>query len=180
MRSQIACLNECKITCICLTFHRCVLSNVSSNRLHESMLDAFYISPLCVFKCVLTVRIFWPIYRGHGRRSWRTIKSPFTLYKQIPKNPGILFSKIPGLWSTENPGIPLGPDQDRPGQIRANPPDITIGIARPANLTNLDDLHGITIGIGQFRNSCNVTIDNLHCLGGRTCWYIPVIGPLLP
>ena len=168
----------------------------------QNHMHLFDLSPLCAFKCLLKspawihVGCIWFFstmcfqmcphceniltYRGHGRRSWRTIKSPFTLYKQIPKNPGILFSKIPGLWSTENPGIPLGPDQDRPGQIRANPPDITIGIARPANLTNLDDLHGITIGIGQFRNSCNVTIDNLHCLGGRTCWYIPVIGPLLP
>ena len=61
MQSHIACLNiKCEITCICLTFHRCVLSNVSSNRLHESMLVAFDFSPLCVFKCVLTVRIFWP------------------------------------------------------------------------------------------------------------------------
>ena len=47
-------------------------------------------------------------------------KSPFTQqakkvllhYKQIPKNPAIWFSKIPGFWLMENPripGIPLGP-----------------------------------------------------------------------
>ena len=50
--------------------------------------------------------------KDRGRRSWQTLKSPFTLYKRIPKNPGILFSKIPGFWSTENPGIPLGPAAD--------------------------------------------------------------------
>ena len=40
------------IGCICLTFPHCVLSNVSSNRLHESTLVAFGLSPLCVLKCV--------------------------------------------------------------------------------------------------------------------------------
>ena len=56
---------------------------------------------------------------GCGRRSWRNLKSLFTLYKQIPKNhyyicknPGITYAKIPGFWSTENSGIPLGPDQE--------------------------------------------------------------------
>ena len=49
------------IGCICLTFPWCVLSNVSSNRLHESTLVAFESSPLqCVSNCVLTMRIFWP------------------------------------------------------------------------------------------------------------------------
>ena len=41
--------------------------------------------------------------KGLGRRSWRTLKSLFTLYKQIPKNPRILYVKIPGFW----PGNPI-------------------------------------------------------------------------
>ena len=52
----------------CLTFLHCGFSNVSSNRLLESILVAFGFSPLCVFKCVLTAcRENILTYRGHGR-----------------------------------------------------------------------------------------------------------------
>ena len=80
MRPQIPCLNKCVITLVAirLTFPQCVLSSVSSNRLHESTLVA--LCPHC--ENILTSK-------GRGGRSWLTLKSHFTFYKQIPKNPGI-------------------------------------------------------------------------------------------
>ena len=105
---------------------------LKSHRLHW-----FDLSPLCAFKCLIKshawihISCIWFFStmccqmcphreniltsKGRGRRSWPTIKSPFTLYKQVPKNPGISFSKIPGFLPTENhgiPGIPPGPGGD--------------------------------------------------------------------
>ena len=49
--------------------------------------------------------------KGRGGRSWLTLKSHFTLYKQIPKNPGISYKKsrdfdrlkIPGSRDSRDP-----------------------------------------------------------------------------
>ena len=96
MRSQIACLNKCKITCICLTFRRCVLSNVSSNRLHESMLVAFDF----LHHVFSNVSSLWEYFDLQG--PWKKVltylkKSLYTIQADpeksrnfIIKNPGIL------------------------------------------------------------------------------------------
>ena len=95
----------------------------------QSLVAFIYLSPLCAFKCLLKspawihiscISFFstlcfqmcphWQLREYFDLQGpWRTIKSPFTLYKRISKNLGMWFSKIPGFWSTENPGIPLGP-----------------------------------------------------------------------
>ena len=74
----------------------------------------FFSIIMCFQICPHCENILTP--KDRGGRSWLTLKSHFTLYKQIPKNPGISFSKIPGFWSTENPGIPLGPADDCAGR----------------------------------------------------------------
>ena len=88
-----------------LTFHRCVLSNVSSNRLHESMLVAFDYSPLCVFECVQGP---WQKVLTDLKKSLYTLQADPEKSRDFKiKNPGILInwkSRDPGI-----PGIPLGP-----------------------------------------------------------------------
>ena len=94
---------------------------------------------MCAFKCLLKspawihVGCIWffsiimcfqlcPHYeniltsKGRGGRSWLTLKSHFSLFKQIPKNPGISYKKIPRFWSRDPgiPGISLGPACDLP------------------------------------------------------------------
>ena len=118
MRPQIPCLNKCVITLVALrlTFPQCVLSSVSSNRLHESTLVA--LCPHC--ENILTSK-------GLGRRSWWTIKFLYTLQAD-PKNPGTSFSnfqlKIPGYRDSRDPArawwwVEIG---ERKILISSNPP----------------------------------------------------------
>ena len=87
----------------------CELSNAVSNWLHrfEITLVAFVwpCSTVC-FKMSPQIACMNPHWlhliflhyvfsNVSSAPHWRTIKSPFSLYKQIPKNPGISFSKIP-------------------------------------------------------------------------------------
>ena len=88
------------IGCICLTFPHCVLSYVSSNRLHESTFVAFGLSPLCVLKCV------WEYFDLQG--PWHKILILIYLKKSLnivntlqadpEKSRDFIF---------QNPGIPL-------------------------------------------------------------------------
>ena len=109
MWSQIARLNKCEITLVAFVWPFptvCFQMSPQIAWIYNGCI--WFFSTVCIQMCphycenILT-------FKGRGRRSSRTIKSPFTLYTYIPKNPGISFSEIPGFWSTENPGIPGSP-----------------------------------------------------------------------
>ena len=87
MRSQIARLKQCKITLVTFVWpFPSVLSNVSSNAWIQIGCICFFCT-MCFQMCPHCQNIL--ASKGRGRRSWPTIKCTFTLYKQIPKNPGI-------------------------------------------------------------------------------------------